>query len=477
MNEKNENEVIVQTPMQPVPMPAQRMDAPSETGALAVVQMFLTECRGMVRNEAALIDEFFREAELSGLTDPRDPDKGVFFYSWKQGGGYVEGATVKATDYAARLWGLSQQFMVYDIFVPTQVKDADNNITVVNKPFLEFHVYTFDMITKRFNHCVTRQAKKVNVGEWAKKNEESMARADANVFAIGYSKASRNGYVHAIGKHIFDEAVKIAKGAVVKGISRVSGNLDASLEKCFQTFESEFGVDSGRIIAYLGREPRHMTDKDLTHLRGVFTRIADDNEDPDVIFPPAASEAELVPDVEPSIEDAKVVADAKRPEKTTRAKPKTRNCVFCNGMFHKDDVVKTAHPSEKGEEVDICRECYKNRNQPKADNPTPVQEPTAEEDAQPAPQEEVSMIMGECNAFCDPGEKETAPAYNDIGEIYGHYCSPCQQEANIHCKGTNKIKGCGRYLTAIHKAGDKLIKRKDGVVCTACITGVEVDGE
>ena len=478
-------------------LPAQRINSPVENSGLAVIGMFLDACQGIQRNEEKIIAALYEEARLSGLTDPSNAEKGVFFYSWKQGKGYIEGPTVKCTDFAARIWGLSQQTMVYDIFVATAVKDQDTGETTIEqKPFLEFHTYTFDPITKRFNHTITRQAKRVNVGEWAEKNPENADRAAAAVFAIGQSKASRNGVIHNIGKHIFDNAVKEAREAVHEGLSRNAKGLVASLEKCFAAFDSEFGITKDRVIAYIGRDVKRMSEKDLIHLRGVFTRIADGGENAEKIFPLAGPVVEKAPaqDVVPTAEEAQVtkgkdpypaepqqVAEPEQKPAPAEKKPnrRTKHCYVCkDGPFFKTEVKEVPDPDNPKKVVYLCEDHagndLKGNAEPQAAAEV-VHEVLVEPEAKtepPAgqPDEITEMVETKCSAFC--GEtKPCAPLYDADLKVIGNYCSECQHEALIHCKGTPKIQGCGSFLTAIHKRGGQLFKRKDGMVCSRCIGG------
>lgn len=121
-----------------------------------------------------------------------------------------------------------------------------------------------------------RKGKSDNLGAWGERNE------DMN-FQIAQSKALRNVVVSGAPRWLIDEAVEVAKQAVLNKIT--PAKLAEAREKIIKLLSTR-GVDEERIVATLGVPVAQWTSQEIVILKGFSSQIRDGQMSADQLFPP-----------------------------------------------------------------------------------------------------------------------------------------------------------------------------------------------
>lgn len=225
---------------------------------------------GIIREGKALIKVETHYQTAMIVQKPRDIDKVLkavakecqfggerFYYGWtlKRGksiGKKIEGGSIGLATALARIWG--------NVATPITVEETED--------YWMFTATFIDLETGFNNERLFRCDRTGDLpGEYDDSRKEDMK------FQIGQSKAKRNVTLSSLPVWLVDGAVKLAKQAVMKKISK-EGLAVAS--KRIVEFFVEKGITEKQLIDYVGEPKADWTAEVIAHLQGIQQGIEDE---------------------------------------------------------------------------------------------------------------------------------------------------------------------------------------------------------
>lgn len=248
----------------------------------------------VARDLVAVQQRVEREAMLCGQS---------FLYSWRQGGGLIEGVSIDGAMILIRNWG--------NVVTDVQVEEDAPTYWI-------FRATIIDLETGSTLPRLYRQRKSEKHGAY------DDGRATDIAFSIGQSKAIRNAVVKATPEWLIEGAIAAAR----RGAEAKIESVPKAAEDAIVGF-GKFGVTEEMLVKKLGAPRGAWVPKDIVTLKGVYAALRDrlttvEQEFPREDAPEAAAQKPALPATTEAPKAEPKPAEVPAPTTVKAEEPKTK---------------------------------------------------------------------------------------------------------------------------------------------------------